>query len=1243
MVLFRLLDFHVYDEKIKVSKTTYENAIMIQLFGNDEHGDTYSFVVENFKPYFYLKCDESVQSNVVSLIKNQLEEELTYDNCIHDVTMVHKKTLYGFDDGKTYPCLKITFNSLKGFIHTKYMIQNYTKNGLIGYPFRNTYLEMYESNIQPIMRFFHEYDIEPSGWVSIEDEYIMENGIRSTTCKYEYRCECKHIQAIKHIEKSVPLKICSFDIEALSSHGDFPLAQKNYKRLANQLVEFWESEDLEELDEEECCQWFSLFLMAAFGYGDCSYVDTVELQRKHKKEVLQNRVNSVIKKGNKNVLRDILISKNKRDIKIEKITEIMDEYFPALKGDIITFIGSTFRKHGEVEPYLNHIVTLNTCDSMNIQNEEIVVCHSEQDVLIEWCKIIQREDPDIIIGYNIFGFDYRFMLDRANELGRQCGESFLRLSRIQNDVCATWNNKSGKYESATTTISIASGTHELHYLAMKGRVQIDLYNYFRREYNLESYKLDFVSGYFIRNTIESVENNWVQTKTEGLKVGNYIHIEEIGHSSDLYENGKKFQVIEVNDTGFRLDVSVSPNFSKKVIWCLAKDDVSPQDIFDMTRKGSKERSIIAKYCIQDCNLVQHLLRKIDVLTGFIEMANLCSVPIEYLVIRGQGIKLFSFVAKKCREFNTILPVLAFNDKDKSGYEGAIVLEPKCDLYLTEPVACVDYSSLYPSSMISENLSHDSKVWSQEYDLHGQLVKTTGVQDKNGNFVYDNLEHVQYTNVQFDTYEYKPKTKHSIEETSDNSNIVYEKKKVGFKIVRFAKPKTGEKAIMPSILESLLKARKQTRSQAKQVEIVTLKGDTFCGNIIQQTDDYITLKDIQNNSHTVAKSDIAKQYSKYDTFMKNVLDKRQLAIKVTANSLYGQCGAKTSSFFEQDVAAATTSTGRKLLQCAKRCIEEIYGDKICQTKYGKVHSHAEYIYGDTDSVFMSFKITDLEGNKIEGKEALKHTIELAKRVGHLVSKFLRAPHDLEYEKTFMPFCLLSKKRYVGMLYEECPDTCVRKSMGIVLKRRDNAPIVKDVYGGIIDILMKDQDVGKAIEFMKESLQKLVQAKYPLEKLIITKSLRDYYKNPDQIAHKVLAERMGHRNPGNKPRPGDRIPFVYIKTNQHGKKRILQGDKIEHPEYIRQNNQLKPDYSFYITNQIMKPVQQLFGLVLESIPGFERVRKLYKCNNAQILRNLVHEEDIRKKQQALRDKYVKQLLFDSYLLRLQKNQPTLCFDT
>ena len=252
--------------------------------------------------------------------------------------------------------------------------------------------------------------------------------------------------------------------------------------------------------------------------------------------------------------------------------------------------------------------------------------------------------------------------------------------------------------------------------------------------------------------------------------------------------------------------------------------------------------------------------------------------------------------------------------------------------------------------------------------------------------------------------------------------------------------------------------------------------------------------------------------------------------------------------------------------------------------GNVNVDAEYVYGDTDSVFFKFNLSDLSGNKIVGKEALEMTIELAQEAGNLASKFLKYPHDLEYEKTFMPFILLSKKRYVGMLYETDINKCKRKSMGIVLKRRDNAPIVKDVYGGIVDILMKDQDIDKAVEFTKTSITNLVSGKVALDKLVITKSLRSNYKNPDQIAHKVLAERIGKRDPGNKPKPGDRIKFAYIKSDEK-----LQGNRIETPEFIINNN-LEIDYSHYITNQIMKPCQQVFALVLEKLPEHkDRIEK------------------------------------------------------
>jgi DNA polymerase elongation subunit (family B) len=175
-----------------------------------------------------------------------------------------------------------------------------------------------------------------------------------------------------------------------------------------------------------------------------------------------------------------------------------------------------------------------------------------------------------------------------------------------------------------------------------------------------------------------------------------------------------------------------------------------------------------------------------------------------------------------------------------------------------------------------------------------LVEETGEKTKDGQFRYDNLPGYEYVNVTYDTYMYVKKT---------TASITYDKIKTGHKICRFAQPLSdANKAIMPSILEELLKARKSTRKL-----------------IPQQTDD----------------------------FMKQVLEQRQLGYKLTANSLYGQCGAKTSTFYEQDIAACTTSIGRLLLIYAKKLIEECYGNKICNTNgHGPVLTKAEYIYGDS---------------------------------------------------------------------------------------------------------------------------------------------------------------------------------------------------------------------------------------------------------------------------------------------------------
>ena len=703
-------------------------------------------------------------------------------------------------------------------------------------------------------------------------------------------------------------------------------------------------------------------------------------------------------------------------------------------------------------------------------------------------------------------------------------------------------------------------------------------------------------------------------------------------------------------------------------------------------------------------------------------------------------------------------------------------------------------------MLSENLCPSSKVWTKIYDLAGNLILETGEKAQDGIYIYDNLPEIEYVDVRFDTYRYIRKTPKG----------KAEKIKSGYKLCRFAQPvlKDGneEKAIMPSILQELLKARKDTRK------------------LIPQTP---------------------------DEFMKNVLDKRQIAYKLTANSLYGQLGAKTSTFYEPDIAASTTATGRLLLTFAKRVVEECYIDTDIETKYGFVNTKAEYIYGDsvanytpvyvkvnsvmdiltieqlavkygndnwikstepgkqdkefcelsgvetwtekgwttlfrvirhelashkkmirvltftgcvdvtddhslvksdrteispkevvigtellhhplleqlesniydntelfashfdnmieasiyvnylnskninfrinsgddlsiivvpdplgyrniiaikklyeiqytgyvydlttenhhfaagvgniivhnTDSVFFKFNLTNKEtGEKILGDKALELSIEIAQEACHQVSKVLKQPHDFEYEKTFMPFCLLSKKRYVSIKYDFDWTKGKRNEMGIVLKRRDNAPIVKDIYGGVIDILMKEKNIQKAIDYVHKCLQDLVNGNVSIDKLIITKSLRSFYKNPQGVAHKVLADRISQREPGNKPTSGDRIPFVYVVTKSPAKgKKVLQGDRIETPSFIKENN-LQIDYSFYITNQIMKPLLQLFGLVLKDIwlsqkpPRRAKVTKLKETID-KIKLEIEDEKKCDKKISKIKDKEVEELIFSKYL--------------
>lgn len=1056
---------------------------VIKTFGMTKDGETVSVSIKNFKPYFFIKLDNGIsEQDIKNLLTNKRST----------VVVAKAKDFWGFTNDTMFDFAKISFvnrSDMQSFVSkVKKPVRIQGKN---------VKLSCYEYNIDPYIRFIHNNNIEPSEWIKIRRGKYESTSLLPTTSKIDVETSFENIQ--KYIEESsAPFLIASFDLECMSLTGDFPVPIKDYKKVASELHDLYFGV-LEKLPVAERVYIIQEALLYVLSLNENDFKYPTYMHKVDPKVTISDTTKShlslKIKMNSERILQiftkrhdDITISH--RDSIISSIIDVISELeFPRLKGDQIIQIGTTFHKYGDNACCMKYIYTLGTCDE--IEGAVVVSFKNEIDLIIKWRDLIVSTDPDIITGYNIFGFDFWYIYERARDLGIE--DQLMKIGRFLEIPCT--------YEEKKLSSS-ALGDNLLKYISMEGRVVLDVMKVVQRDHKLDSYKLDNVAAHFI-----------------GMQ----------------------------------------------------KNDVTPQDIFRLQKGTSADRCVVAKYCIQDCSLCNHLVMKLEIIANNIGMSNVCLVPLSFIFMRGQGIKIFSLILKQCRDAGYLIPVQSLDadkdieEEDGVGYEGAIVLDPKEGIYIDEPVTVLDYASLYPSSMISENLSHDCLVINEKYN---------------------NLPGVEYLDISYDIYE----------------GVGDKKTKAGVHTCRFVQ---GKKGIIPNILNKLLQARKSTRKNMTKQKVLLNNGKEYCG-FLSKDNSSITL---DNNQIVTLDSNLIVDVSDlYNDFQKAVLDGLQNAYKVTANSLYGQMGAKTSQVYMKEIAACTTATGRKMILMAKEFLEREY--------------NANIVYGDTDSIFCIFP------TGCNGRDAIMPSIQLGIEASKKFKKFIKPPHDLEYEKTFWPFILLSKKRYVGNLYENDDVKFKQKSMGIVLKRRDNAQIVKHVYGGIIDIILNKHDVQESVDFLKRSLDDLIAGNINLDQLIITKSLRSEYKDPSRIAHKVLADRIRDRDPGNAPQVNDRIPYAYI-INKN--KKCLQGDRIEHPDFIKKNN-IPLDYEFYITNQIMKPVLQVYGIVVDQLRGnnmtFEKYEKLYQ----KILKECGDEKEAKEKFTILKEGDAKEILFDPILRTL-----------
>ena len=646
---FRLFDFQVFDTTPEDPKIV-PREFRIRIFGINEDGETCSILVTNFCPFFYVKIPDNWDSCNVDEWYRRVKDKCKYSarDCLSCI-MERRSQLYDFTANKDFLFAKCVFRNMGALYAFR---QTMSQNNDLKKP-------VYESKIPPLLRYFHIHSISPSGWIEINSTCCNE---KQTTCKYEYVCTKECITPLPEKETPVPYKICSVDIEASSSHGDFPVPVKDYKRAATQFVDILQQR-ICIFDDSAVNSWLKKAVLSLFGFGKIENIDLVYPKWEVKKDDIQLLIKTLLTKtleqqveesSQQNVLKisqmfeDLaekskqessteetssnfivqeLASTNKkektvpeqqkqytianvlrnteitREEKIFTLNTVLTLLLPPLEGDRVTFIGTTFLTYGQKEPYKNHCIVVGSCD--NVPNAEIVTVEDEKECLLEWTELIQDENPDIIIGYNIFGFYYQFMFQRSKEL--YIHTEFCKLSRIEGEVCCKRDKDTKEMVLDHTQNRLASGDYDLHYFGITGRLQIDLLFYFRRDYNMSSYKLDDVAGTIIRDDIKGIEtrsdgnSNLYSKNLSGLHEGDFIHLEITNFTTDYYMNGKKFRVLCIEKDIDIENHSEIANGKYNVItiegdhpsldpkkqtlkWGMAKDDVSPQDIFRMSKE-----------------------------------------------------------------------------------------------------------------------------------------------------------------------------------------------------------------------------------------------------------------------------------------------------------------------------------------------------------------------------------------------------------------------------------------------------------------------------------------------------------------------------------------------------------------------------------------------------------------------------------------------------------------------------------
>lgn len=1124
----------------------------IRIYGLSQTNESVCLIVNDFTPYVYLELPTSIvwDEAKVNLLTRRLDSLLQEKKPIKKwLTFKYKLYTAHLDENykrKKFPFLMLSFSNVDDIKALGYKLIN--SINVIG--LGHVKLKMHEHNARPVLQLISQRKISTSGWTSFVGTRIKkENQITST--QYEYKVSWKNLFPDGSSQVAKPL-ILSYDIEVNSSNPmRFPKANEE---------------------------------------GD----------------------------------------------KVFQISCILH------------------RENANDENCTKYLLTLGDPDPKFLEGVHILKFDCESELLVGFAQFIQEFNPNIITGYNIFGFDIPYMMDRAKlkrVFDKFDQQSFVKYQHAEETVI-TWS-------------SSAYGEQKFQFLDAEGRLFVDLLPLIKRDHKFSNYKLSTVATKFIgatkadldpqgifkcyrigmkggekgrkamgicgqycmqdtvlvaklfdklqvwvglteMATVTRVPPFYLFTQGQQIKVFSQIYykcthenivVEKDGYitkDDEHYVGAKVFppipgmynQVIPFDFSSLYPTTIIAYNIDYSTI---VYDEKVPDDLCHvMNWEDHQGCCITGDAFIQVVNKERPLWDLKDY-RGYVLSYNLNTNSMVYSQQQRfyfQGIrncveiKLKNGMKLKCTPDHRIL--------------SSTGVWRRADLYIPNIDFVMVFDSVLTTSLITSikpiglERVYDIQVqYTHNFIANGFIVHNCHdpkIVRKRELTEFLEKERKELTQMRNERKKYKGKTlddwnqkiKDRVEGNKPYTEEKTELNKSKPKHVmckqrhyRFLKKPIG---VLPSLLKDLLEARDHTKSEMKSVK---------------KQMESLSLQDPKRSELNV---------------LYGVLDKRQLAYKVSANSGYGAMGVSKGFLPFMPGAMSTTAMGRESIEKVAQMIPQLFGGKL--------------IYGDTDSNYISFPHME--------KSTPKEIWDYAINVANEISKLFPPPMSLAFEEAiYTKFIILTKKRYMSLKCKA--DGIVSKEIekkGVLLARRDNCQVVRTIYSETISKIFDGISRDDLLYFLIESFNKLCSHYYECEKFTVSQSvgstgdlipvpfvnekgknkihigtysvdpipedvkkrekkftLKDATTEEEYYLHSLpaqaqLAEKMKRR--GKPVESGSRLEYVITTQGGHDANKYV---KIESSEYFKTySNILEIDYLYYL-KQLVKPIDQ----VLEAIYG------------------------------------------------------------